>query len=137
MSFHEMQIDDYNEIYELWYNTPGVGLSNADKRENIERFLARNKGLSFFCKHGGKIIGTIMCGHDGRRGHIYHLAVAENYRGKGIGRRLVEMSLERLKSEGIDKCHIFVYPENDIGNGFWTSRGWIKREDVFVYSKSI
>jgi len=137
ITIHEMRIDDYNEIYELWRNTSGVGLSDADKKENIEKFLTRNKGLSFVCRHEGKIIGTIMCGHDGRRGYIYHVAVAENYRGKGIGRRLVEMCLERLKSEGIDKCHLFVYPDNAIGNAFWTSMGWQKRDDIFVYSKSI
>ena len=137
VEIHEMQISDYDEVYELWSKTSGVGLSDADKKENIEKFLIRNKGLSFVCRYKDKIIGTIMCGHDGRRGYIYHVAVAEEYRGRGIGRMLVERSLEKLKSEGINKCHLFVIADNTVGNAFWASIGWDKREDIFVYSKSV
>jgi len=137
VSIHEMRIDDYDEIYELWRNTSGVGLSNADEKENIRKFLMRNKGLSYVCKYEGKIIGTIMCGHDGRRGYIYHVTITDQFRGKGIGRKLVEKSLEKLREEGIDKCHLFVFPDNAGGNGFWASTGWKKREDIIVYSKSI
>jgi len=133
----EMQISDYDEMCELWRKTSGVGLSSADKKEYIEGFLSRNKGLSYVCRHNGKIVGTIMCGHDGRRGYIYHVAVVEEYRRRGIGRKLVETSLERLKSEGIDKCHLFVIAENTIGKNFWTSMGWDRRDDIIVYSKSI
>jgi len=137
VSIQEMQADDYNEIYELWENTPGVGLSDADTYENIQRFLLRNKGLSFVCRYEGKIIGTILCGHDGRRGYIYHAAVDVKYRCRGIGQMLVDKSLQKLKEEGIDKCHIFVFFDNEIGNAFWSSKGWTKREDIFVYSKTI
>jgi len=137
VSIHEMTINDYDEILELWRNTSGVRIGSADTREKIERFLERNEGFSYVCRHDGKIIGTIMCGHDGRRGSIYHVAVADGYRGKGIGRKLVDMSLEKLKAEGISKCHLFVVADNDRGNAFWSSNGWQKREDVFLYSKSI
>jgi ribosomal protein S18 acetylase RimI-like enzyme len=137
VAFQEMQISDYDEIYELWRKTSGMGLSNADKKENIGKFLTRNKGLSYVCRHDNKIVGTILCGHDGRRGYIYHVTVAENYRGRGIGRKLVEISLERLKAEGINKCHLFVFADNACGNAFWSSIGWEKREDILVYSKSV
>ncbi len=136
-SIREMHIDDYDEIYVLWSRTPGMGLSDADSRQNIQDFLIRNKGMSFCLKEDDKIIGTILCGHDGRRGYIYHVTIAEEYRGRGIGRLLVEKSLEKLKSEGINKCHLFVFADNAIGNAFWTSSGWDRRDDIFVYSKSI
>jgi ribosomal protein S18 acetylase RimI-like enzyme len=136
VSIQEIRLDDYSEIYELWRNTPGVGLSDADTYENIHRFLLRNKGLSFICRYGEKVIGTILCGHDGRRGYIYHVAVVEEYRCRGIGRMLVEKSLQKLKEEGVNKCHLFVFSDNEIGNAFWNSAGWIKREDIFVYSKT-
>lgn len=135
-SIHEMQICDYDEFYKLWSNTAGMGLSDADSYENIDKYLLRNKGLSFVCRYEGKIIGTILCGHDGRRGYIYHVTVAEEYRGKGIGQTLVDRSLQKLKEEGINKCHLFVFSDNEIGNAFWRSKGWNKREDIFVYSKS-
>ena len=137
ISIHEMKISDYDEIYKLWSNTPGMGLSDADTHENILRFLLRNKGLSFVCRYKDMLIGTILCGHDGRRGYIYHVTVAEGYRGRGIGQMLVEKCLQKLKEEGIDKCHLFVFRDNEIGNTFWSAKGWTKREDIFVYSKSI
>ncbi|HOB09566.1 MAG: GNAT family N-acetyltransferase [Limnochordia bacterium] len=133
----EMQPSDYHDMYELWRSTPGIGLSNADTKENLEKFLDRNKGLSFVCKHEDRLIGTVLCGHDGRRGYIYHAAVAEAYRGKGIGRSLIEKSLEKLKAEGINKCHLFVIADNTSGHHFWTSVGWYKRDDILVYSKDL
>lgn len=136
-SVREIHIDDYSEIYALWSRTPGMGLSDADSRKNVEKFLIRNKGISFCFEEDGKMIGTILCGHDGRRGYIYHVTVDAEHRGSGIGRALVEKSLERLKTEGIDKCHLFVFGDNVIGNDFWASSGWAKRDDIFVYSKSV
>lgn len=136
ISIREMQIEDYNEIYAIWENTPGIGLSDADTHENIYRFLLRNKGLSYVCRYKDRIIGTILCGHDGRRGYIYHVAVAEKYRRRGIGRMLVDKSLQSLKEEGINKCHLFVFRDNEVGNAFWKATGWTEREDIFVYSKS-
>jgi ribosomal protein S18 acetylase RimI-like enzyme len=137
ISIHEMQIGDYDVIYELWRHTSGMGLSNADSKDSIERFFNRNQGLSYVCRDKDKIVGTILCGHDGRRGYIYHVTVANEYRGRGLGRRLVEASLNRLKAEGIDKCHLFVFADNELGNAFWTSAGWEKREDIFAYSKAL
>jgi ribosomal protein S18 acetylase RimI-like enzyme len=133
---HQMQIEDYNYIYKLWSSTPGIGLSDADRYESIHKFLKRNKELSYVCRYKNRIIGTILCGHDGRRGYIYHVTVAEKYRERGIGQALVNKSLEQLKKEGIDKCHLFVFADNAIGKVFWTSSGWTLREDIFVYSKS-
>lgn len=137
MGSREIHIDDYIEIYNLWRNTPGMGLSEADTWQNILSFLNRNESMCFCYEEGGKIIGTILCGHDGRRGYIYHVTIVEEYRGKGIGRTLVEKSLQKLKKEGIDKCHLFVFRDNERGNAFWSSIGWTKRKDILVYSKNI
>lgn len=133
----QMQIDDYNEIYKLWSNTHGMGLSNADTYENINKFLLGNKGFSYVCRYKDKIIGTILCGHDMRRGYIYHVTVVEEYRSKGIGQMLVEKSMQKLKEQGIHKCHLFVFADNESGNAFWNAIGWTKRKDIFVYSKNI
>jgi ribosomal protein S18 acetylase RimI-like enzyme len=132
----EIHLDDYNEIYALWSRTPGMGLSDADSEQNIQNFLIRNKDMSFCFEEDGKIIATTLCGHDGRRGYIYHVTVAEEYWGRGIGRMLVEKSLLRLKQEGINKCHLFVFTDNETGNAFWGSTGWTRRQDIFVYSKN-
>jgi predicted acetyltransferase len=133
----ELHIDDYREIYCLWKDTPGMGLSNADSESNFQKFMLRNKALSFCWKEENRIIGTILCGHDGRRGYIYHVTVAPCCRGKGTGSSLVQKSLENLKEQGIDKCHLFVFADNEPGRSFWETTGWTRRDDILVYSKNI
>jgi ribosomal protein S18 acetylase RimI-like enzyme len=135
-AMREMKASDYQGIFTLWQDGEGIGLSNADSEANIQRFLARNPALSFVAVHNGRIVGAILCGHDGRRGYIYHLFVAKPHRNKGLGRRLVTKSLERLKEEGIDKCHLFVFAWNELGRNFWLNSGWTLREDLVVMSKA-
>jgi ribosomal protein S18 acetylase RimI-like enzyme len=135
-AMREMKASDYQGIFTLWQDGEGIGLSNADSEANIQRFLARNPALSFVAVHNGRIVGAILCGHDGRRGYIYHLFVAKPHRNKGIGRKLVTKSLERLKEEGIDKCHLFVFAWNELGRNFWLNSGWTLREDLVVMSKA-
>jgi putative acetyltransferase len=135
-TIREMKAGDYQEVFDLWQDGEGIGLSNADSEAKIHRFLERNPSLSFVAVHNGKIVGTILCGHDGRRGYIYHLFVADRHRNKGLGKRLVDKSLERLKAEGIDKCHLFVFTRNELGRNFWLNSGWTLREDLVVMSKA-
>ncbi len=129
-----MKINDYDDVINLWKKSSGIGLSDADSRDNIAKFLTRNRDLCFVCQIDEKIIGTILCGHDGRRGYIYHTFVDENYRRKGIGEKLVSLTLGRLKLSGIDKCHIYVYNDNELGKKFWEKISWEKR-DLIMYSK--
>ncbi len=133
----EIHPDDYAEMFELWKNTPGMGIGKADTEIRIREFLLNNPGLSFCFKEGNRIIGTSLCGHDYRRGYIYHTAVLPEYRGRGIGRMLVLRNLEQLKAAGIGKCHLFVFADNALGNGFWHSMGWTRRGDICIYSNDI
>ncbi|GMK37391.1 hypothetical protein PCCS19_04440 [Paenibacillus sp. CCS19] len=131
----EMNIQDYDQMVDLWHSIEGLSISNADSRTNIEKYLARNKSLSFVYEMDGRIVGTILCGHDGRRGFIYHAAVSPQYRKQSIGQQLVDRCLQQLSEEGIDKCHIFVIDDNEVGNHFWSRNGWEKRSGFSVYSK--
>ncbi len=131
----EMTIHDYDEMIELWRNMEGLAISNADTRANIEFYLTRNEGLSFVYEAEGRIAATILCGHDGRRGFIYHVAVDPAFRKQNIGQRLVELSLSKLREAGIDKCHIFVLDDNEGGGRFWSRTGWEKRSGFAVYSR--
>lgn len=133
----EIHPDDYVELINLWRSIPGIGISEADSEENIRRFLMGNPGLSFCYKEDKRIVATILCGQDGRRGYIYHTAVAPEHRGRGIGRLLVEESLRKLRDMGIKKCHLFVFADNEPGSAFWSSIGWEKRKDIIVYSKNL
>ncbi|MNI06785.1 Acetyltransferase YpeA [compost metagenome] len=130
----EMTIDDYELSIGLWRRTEGMALSEADSKESIHGYLNRNTGMSFVCADRGQILGTILCGHDGRRGYMYHVAVDPEYRGQAIGKKLVLSSLEKLRLEGISKCHLMVLADNEIGNEFWTRTGWIRRDGILLYS---
>lgn len=133
----EMLIDDYEQVLSLWKKTRGIALSSADSKERIEFFLERNPGLCLVGLKERDIIATALCGHDGRRGYIHHLAVKENHRGEGLGRRLIEILLVRLREIGIQKAHLFVITKNLRGKEFWRKMGWELREDIQVISKVI
>lgn len=129
-----MTIDHYDEIFAMWQITSKRALSKADQRDEIERYLKRNKGLSQIAVVDGKIVGTVLAGHDGRRGFIHHMAVMPQYRRKGIAKSMATTAIEKLAEEGIVKTHIFTYCDNNAGQSFWSSLGFEKREDIFVYS---
>ncbi|GAA4829687.1 hypothetical protein GCM10023310_03320 [Paenibacillus vulneris] len=135
-TIREMKLRDYEQMIELWERIDGLALSEADSKDSIAAYLHRNQGLSYICVDKETVVGTILCGHDGRRGFIYHVAVNPEYRQQRIGHRLVETSLTKLREQGIDKCHIFVIEDNEIGNRFWKAAGWEKRSGFFVYSKN-
>ncbi len=130
---------DYDAAYSLWSATEGIGLSEADSRENIERFLRHNPGLSFVAADGDgeALAGAVLASCDGRRGYLHHLAVASAYRREGIGRGLVERCLAALAEAGMRKCHIFVIADNAEGKRFWQRIGWEERTSLVIMSKDI
>ena|SRR5947209_835912 len=132
----ELTAADYDEAFALWSSTEGMSLGRADSREAICKYLQRNRALSLAARLDGRIVGTVLCGHDGRRGYLHHVAVARQCRGGGMGRELVKASLERLAVAGIEKCHVFVHVDNRAGAGFWRKIGWVERTDLRLMSKA-
>ena len=126
-----MRIDDYDEIYQIWSNSNGVTLRDIDdSKEGIERFLKRNPNNSFICRINEIIIGGILCGHDGRKGFIYHTVVEKDYRGRSIGKKLLKNTINSLKNEGITKIGVLVNSDNISGNDFWESLGFEAFNDL-------
>jgi putative acetyltransferase len=130
-------IEFYDAVLALWKQCEGVGLSDADSRENVKSYLDRNPGMSFVAQSHGRFIGAVLAGHDGRRGYIHHLAVHPNCRRRGIGRQLVSKCLDALRDAGIHKCHLFIFNSNVDGIAFWKSVGWTLRADISVMSRDI
>ncbi len=131
-------IDRYEDVITLWKEMEGIGLSEADSKDNIRFYLERNPNMSFVAEDKeGALLGAVLCGHDGRRGYIHHLAVRQGFRRQGMGRKLVQECLSRLQTIGIQKCHIFIFHDNQNGINFWKSMGWILREDLRIISKNI
>ncbi len=144
IEIREMRNEDYDEVIALWQAMEGVGLSSADSREAIARYLARNPGMSFVARQvnggedrPGEVVGAVLCGHDGRRGYLHHLAVRPDMRQQGLGRQLVDGCLACLQREGIDKCHLFVIKTNELGRSFWERVGWTERKSLIIMSKDI
>ena len=129
-----MELSDYDATLALWRHCDGVSLREADSIDGIAKYLERNPGLSFVATDGDGIVGSIMAGHDGKRGYIQHLAVADDLRKTGVGARLVELCLTALKSEGIIKSHVHVLGENSLARNFWVNRGWMQRVEIVMYS---
>jgi len=126
---------DLPPVLALWSETEGVGLNESDEPSQLQVFLKRNPGLSLVARAGHRIIGAVLCGHDGRRGYLHHLAVVPEYRQQGLGRRLVEACLTSLAAAGILKCSIFLYADNELGEAFWKRCGWSKRNDLQILQR--
>lgn len=138
MQIRLLSIEDYDEVYQLWTNTKGMGMRSLDDSyEGIEKFLKRNPTTNFIAQVRNKIVGVILCGHDGRRGYIYHTAVNPDYRRNGIGQNLVNAALKALKKEEINKVALVVFSSNDLGNKFWQSLRFQERDDLIYRNLSI
>ena len=129
-----MTMEDYDSVYRLWKQIKGFGIRSVDDScAGIERFLRRNPTTSVVAEEDGKIVGAILCGHDGRRGCLYHVCVDPEYRMRGIGKSMVVFAMEALKKEEINKVSLIAFTKNDIGNAFWNEIGWTKRPDLNYY----
>jgi putative acetyltransferase len=135
-TLRSMEIADYPAVRSLWERTEGMGLNESDTPEAIALFLGRNPGLSLLITApDGRTVGAVLCGHDGRRGYLHHLAVATTERGRGLGRELVDGCLCRLRSLGIPKCNIYLFATNAAGRSFWLHEGWTVRDDLIVMQR--
>lgn len=136
-SIREVLDTDYDSLLELWKTTHGIGIDEySDSLESIQRFLTRNPGMSFLAVlEDGKIIASVLSGHDGRRGFIYHLLVKEKYRRFGIAAAMLERVYKKFEENLIPKSNIFVMKSNQDGIQFWRHLGWKSRDDLEIMQR--
>lgn len=138
MTIRLMTPVDYPACYDLWLRTPGMGLNSVDdSADGIARYLKRNPSTCFVAEEEGRIVGVILAGHDGRRGHISHTAVDSAFRRRGIGGQLVAHTMAALEQEGITKVNLVVFSRNETGNAFWESMGFTVRTDLTYRDRRI
>lgn len=129
-----MQIEDYENVYKLWMTIDGFGIRSIDdSKAGVARFLRRNPTTSVVAEVDGKIVGAILCGHDGRRGCFYHVCVHQDYRKHGIGKAMAVFCMKALQEEEINKVSLIAFQKNEGGNQFWRKVGWTFREDLNYY----
>jgi ribosomal protein S18 acetylase RimI-like enzyme len=138
MQLRLMTPEDHRDVLELWSGTPGIGLNSIDDApEGIRKYLERNPSSCFVALEDGVLAGAILCGHDGRRGYIYHAAVRPEFRRLGVGRALVDAATDALKKEGIIKAALVTFRGNASGNMFWESLGFTERDDLVYRNMSL
>lgn len=138
VEIREMTPSDIDEVLALWQAMEGIGLDEVvDSPRGIEQHLTRNPGLSFVATVDGNLAGTVLGGHDGRRGYLHHLAVVERHRRRGIGRGLIDRSIHALRELGIRRCHVFVFQEGAAAPAFWSAIGWQRRQDLSIMTRNI
>lgn len=134
LTIRVMTLDDYDDVYALWMTIRGFAMRGIDdSKEGVARFLRRNPTTSMVAYVDGELAGAILCGHDGRRGSLYHVCVKESYRKQGIGQKMVQACLAALKAEEISKVSLIAFSSNEVGNHFWQGLGWDFRKDVNYY----
>lgn len=136
MNIRKMTIADYDGICDVWKDHDGINPVD-DSIEGFTKYLKRNPATSFVAEDNGKIVGTILAGHDGRRGFFHHVVVLPEYRNRGIGRKMVDHAMEALEKEGINKVALVVFENNQLGNAFWESVGFTSREDLVYRNKAL
>ena len=125
---------DYDDVRALWMTIRGFGIRALDdSREDIQRFIRRNPTTSVVARMDGRIVGSILCGSDGRQGALYHVCVARDYRRRGIGTHMVGYCMHQLRLMGINKVSLIAFTSNDAGNAFWKQIGWTRKSDVNYY----
>ena len=134
MTIRTMTIEDYEGVKALWLSIKGFAIRSLDdSKEGVARFLDRNPSSSVVAVEDGKIVGAILCGHDGRRGCFYHVCVREDFRQQGIGKAMAVSAMRALQQEQINKVCLIAFKKNEVGNSFWKSVGWTFREDLNYY----
>jgi ribosomal protein S18 acetylase RimI-like enzyme len=128
----KFDLNDYDAALELWKRGEEIEIAEGDAREEVALFLERNHGLSRAAVQGGQLVGVALCGHDARRGYIYHLAVDPSVRRLGLAARLVEECLDGLRGAGVTRALILVSDDNSGGRSFWQRRGWERLDGVGV-----
>jgi ribosomal protein S18 acetylase RimI-like enzyme len=129
-----MTMDDYAKVHELWMNIHKFGIRSIDdSKDGIQRFLMRNPDTSVVAVSNGELIGSILCGHDGRTASFYHVCVKEEFRNQGVGKTMVMHCMKALEKEKVSKISLVAFKDNEVGNSFWKEEGWQKREDLNLY----
>ncbi len=138
IDYRYMTIDDYEKVYSLWTSIEGFVLRSIDDSlDGIEKFLMRNPNMSIVALDGEKVIGSLLCGHDGRRGGFYHVCVDASYRNHGVASNMADKALDALKREKINKISLIAFKKNELGNRFWKDRGFEYRQDLNYYDYTL
>ena len=129
--------DDYPAVFALWSTAgPGIHVRRSDDPDEISKKLLRDPDLFLLAELDGQLVGSVLGGFDGRRGRVYHLAVIEEYRQRGIGSLLMDALERRLRQKGCLRYYLLVTNDNLDAMRFYQARGW-EEMDLHIFAKNI
>lgn len=114
---------DVEQVVALW---TACGLTRPWNDPYKDIAFARDTATSTVLvqKRGGKIVASVMAGHDGHRGVLYYVAVDPALRGQGLGTAAVRAAEAWLRERGVWKVNLLVRSENDAVKGFYAGLGY-------------
>jgi len=128
---------DYLTLINLWKNAgEGIHVRRSDELQEIAKKMQRDPDLFLVAEKGDEIVGSVIGGFDGRRGMMYHLAVAPEHRNQGIASQLVETLESRLRSKGCIRYYLMVTKENSEAIQFYEKRGW-ELMQLYTFAKDL
>jgi ribosomal protein S18 acetylase RimI-like enzyme len=92
--------------------------------------MAFQPDLCLVAREDGRVIGSIIAGYDGYRGHINRVAVLKTHRGRGIGALLVREAESRLGALGCTKINLQIRAANHAVTRFYRSLGYTVEEHI-------
>jgi ribosomal protein S18 acetylase RimI-like enzyme len=130
--------DDLADARALWADSgPGVNLGRSDEPAEIEKKLERDPDLFLVAEADGKLVATVIGGFDGRRGMVYHLAVAKSHRRMGIAEALMCELESRLRAKGCVRYYLLVFKNNEGAVQFYEQLGWERMDFIHVFARDI
>jgi ribosomal protein S18 acetylase RimI-like enzyme len=127
--------DEVEAVLEVWRRAE-THPSVSDTAEALRLLIARDPEALVVAEADGELVGTLIAGWDGWRGHMYRLAVVPEHQRRGVARALVEEGERRVRAEGALRFSAVVVDEDVGAVSFWRSAGYARQDEVGRFSKN-
>jgi len=134
--FREFRMADYDRVMELWaQGRLPLKPRGRDSRASVASQLGRPNVHFLVAETDGRVIGTVLATHDGRKGWINRLAVDEAYRRRGLGKRLVLEAERRLAEDGMEIFACLIEDGNTASMEVFGRLGYRKHPEILYFAK--
>jgi hypothetical protein len=133
MIVREATAHDDERIAALW-EASGLSRPWNPPARDLALLRSSGHGVLLIGEQDGRIVGSVMVGHDGHRGWIYYLAVAPEARRSGLGRRLVAEAEAWCRLRGVPKLQLMIRRDNEAVRDVYERLGY-EEQAVLVMGK--